>query len=186
MPRNRKPWTLSVFPSQEDTAIAALVLELGCKSWISVSQVLVKRFGLKDRSAKQCRERWHNHLNPAVSKAPWTLEEELLIVQELELYGNRWADIARLLPGRTDNAVKNHYYSTIRRKTRQIRKAQRRLHAAVTDVHIDPDYLFKTAILSHSAGIPIEVPVHAGAEVLRPSPIRLWLPCPSTPHTSTC
>ena len=166
------------------------MLELGEKCWTTISQLLPKRFGLKGRSAKQCRERWHNHLNPEVSKAPWTVQEELLIVQAHGFFGNKWADIARLLPGRTDNAVKNHYYSTIRRRVRQIRKEERRGHSAVSSVHIDPDFLFQATILCRSTGIPVEVHKDdSNAEnggVLRPSPTRPWLMSGSTAQAGTC
>jgi len=66
--------------------------------------------------------RWHNHLDPDVKKIPLTDEEEKLIFQGHQKHGNRWADIAKMLNGRTDNVVKNFFYSTLRRQLRKISK----------------------------------------------------------------
>ena len=68
---------------------------------------------LPGRSGKQCRERWHNCLDPHISNHPWTEEEDLIIQMGVQAHGHRWTWIASKLKGRTDNAVKNRYNTTI-------------------------------------------------------------------------
>lgn len=64
--------------------------------------------------------RWHNHLDPNVKKEALTAKEEKMIFEAQKKLGNKWADIARELPGRTDNVVKNYFYSTLRRELRYL------------------------------------------------------------------
>jgi len=74
---------------------------------------------LPGRQGKQCRERFVNHLDPALKKGEWTDDEEAMLIALHEHHGNRWANIAKQIPGRSDNDVKNHWYSTIQRKFQQ-------------------------------------------------------------------
>ncbi|KFK25413.1 myb-related protein 3r-1-like [Arabis alpina] len=99
------PWT-----KEEDEMIIQLIEKYGPKKWSTIARFLPGRIG------KQCRERWHNHLNPAINKEAWTQEEELVLIRAHQIYGNRWAELTKFLPGRSDNGIKNHWHSSVKKK----------------------------------------------------------------------
>ncbi|KAJ4883018.1 myb domain protein 3r-4 [Raphanus sativus] len=99
------PWT-----KEEDEMIVQLIQKYGPKKWSTIARFLPGRIG------KQCRERWHNHLNPAINKEAWTQEEELVLIRAHQIYGNRWAELTKFLPGRSDNGIKNHWHSAVKKK----------------------------------------------------------------------
>lgn len=74
---------------------------------------------MDQRSGKQCRERWHNQLNPLLKKAAWTIEEEWILYILHATVKNRWAEITSVLLGRSDNTTKNFWNSTLCHKIGQ-------------------------------------------------------------------
>ena len=68
--------------------------------------------------------RWHNHLCPSVNKEEWTEEEDQLIMELVQQMGTKWSKIVKMLPGRTDNAIKNRWNSTMRKNLRRQLKEQ--------------------------------------------------------------
>ncbi len=108
----------------ETALLAKLVQEHGPYRWSEIARHIPGRTG------KQARERWKNHLDPTLKKGKWTAEEDAIITANFQLIGKKWSTIARLLPGRSDNDVKNRFNGTIRARERRAGSTQ---HQSATE-----------------------------------------------------
>ena len=98
------PWTI-----EQDRKLLDWVKREGPGQWSQCAEFIT------GRSGKQCRERWFNTLNPEVIKGNWTPEEDFIIFDSYRQFGSHWTKIAEKLAGRTENSIKNRFYSTLRR-----------------------------------------------------------------------
>lgn len=110
------PWT-----PEEDKLLADYVSLHGEGRWSSVARCA----GL-NRTGKSCRLRWVNYLRPGLKRSQITPQEEGIIIELHAIWGNKWSTIARYLPGRTDNEIKNYWRTHFKKKERSTRKTSER------------------------------------------------------------
>ncbi|KAK9053981.1 hypothetical protein SSX86_025056 [Deinandra increscens subsp. villosa] len=150
------PWTM-----EEDLILINYISGHGEGVW----NTLAKSAGLK-RTGKSCRLRWLNYLRPDVRRGNITPEEQLLIMDLHAKWGNRWSKIAKHLPGRTDNEIKNYWRTRIQKHVKQ------------TDN-------FNAQTSSVESSQVSMIPTQTCNNVVNPAELSYYPPCENTMNTSS-
>ncbi|PNY24488.1 Uncharacterized protein TCAP_05565 [Tolypocladium capitatum] len=179
----RGPWS-----NAEDSYLMELVQTHGPLNWVRIAQTL------GSRTPKQCRERYHQNLKPTLNHEPITSEEGVEIERLVQGIGKRWAEIARRLQGRSDNAVKNWWNGSQNRRKRLDRRRTITVQSPTTAREGGGGAGRRIAIAGAGAGAGAGASAAHHRHPLHRSS-HLHLPChlhppshlqpPSHPHTSS-
>jgi hypothetical protein len=124
------PWT-----TQEDQKLNDWVKKHGATKWTLCAE------GIPGRSGKQCREHWNNSLNPDVKKGSWSSEEDFLIMVFYKKYGGSWKKIIPIFNKRTENSIKNRFFSQLRKIASSFIQSKEKKFSAKIKLKTLLDYL---------------------------------------------
>lgn len=99
-----------LFSAEEDALLSHIMFEQTFTTWIAVAAQI------PGRSARQCRDRWANYLSPENKNGPWTPEEDEQLAEKYAELGPQWTTIAKFFDGRSENNVKNRWYTHLKNK----------------------------------------------------------------------
>lgn len=128
----------------EDELVRALVAQHGPRKWTLIASQL------KTKTQKQVYARWRDYLQPGLTTKPWSKEEQAKLVELQGHVGNQWAVLARLMPGRSPNAIKNRFHATKRKMERHNKREGSNLGSAdVKHAGKKPKTVAKVKLSSH-------------------------------------
>lgn len=102
----------------EDDLLLKIVVSRGAKAWSSIAKEInaMVHNSVNIRQGRHCRERWYNHVDPELKKGNWTESEDQNLLRLHKEFGNKWSEIAKKIPGRNENSVKNRFNSLVKKK----------------------------------------------------------------------
>ncbi|KAK1261163.1 Myb-related protein 3R-1 [Acorus gramineus] len=101
-----------VWTQQEDDSLREQIKIHGTENWTAIAAKF------KDKTSRQCRRRWYTYLSTECKKGGWSAEEDLILCEAQKVFGNRWTEIAKVVPGRSDNAVKNRFSTLCKKRAK--------------------------------------------------------------------
>ncbi|KAK9192052.1 hypothetical protein WN943_020668 [Citrus x changshan-huyou] len=108
----KKERHIVTWTQQEDDILREQISIHGTENW----SIIASKF--KDKTTRQCRRRWYTYLNSDFKKGGWSPEEDMLLCEAQKIFGNRWTEIAKVVSGRTDNAVKNRFSTLCKKRAK--------------------------------------------------------------------
>ena len=115
------------FTPEEDALLRRFVEIHGPDAWDVISK------NMMGRTQRQCRERWRSYLMPSIRNDPWTKEEDELLVRLVEMFNNKWVQIAKFFHGRSDSNVKNRWYTHVRKRLEPLEQEEIQPKESVSD-----------------------------------------------------
>ncbi|XP_042515759.1 transcription factor MYB124-like isoform X2 [Macadamia integrifolia] len=113
-PQTTKPKERHIvtWTQEEDDILREQISLHGTENWT----IIAAKF--KDKTTRQCRRRWYTYLNSDCKKGGWSPEEDMILCEAQKIFGNRWTEIAKVVSGRTDNAVKNRFSTLCKKRAK--------------------------------------------------------------------
>ncbi|XVE85903.1 hypothetical protein DITRI_Ditri17bG0128800 [Diplodiscus trichospermus] len=108
----KKERHIVTWTQEEDDILREQISLHGTENWA----IIASKF--KDKTTRQCRRRWYTYLNSDFKKGGWSPEEDMLLCEAQKIFGNRWTEIAKVVSGRTDNAVKNRFSTLCKKRAK--------------------------------------------------------------------
>uniref|UniRef100_A0A1J3GNS1 Myb-related protein B n=2 Tax=Noccaea caerulescens TaxID=107243 RepID=A0A1J3GNS1_NOCCA len=108
----KKERHIVTWTQEEDVILREQITLHGTENWA----IIASKF--KDKSTRQCRRRWYTYLNSDFKRGGWSPEEDMLLCEAQRVFGNRWTEIAKVVSGRTDNAVKNRFTTLCKKRAK--------------------------------------------------------------------